>query len=218
MRRALGPRLARCAGRWYRAIFVDLGREATALSTALPHAAHVLDIGGGDGEHLNHLLRLRSDLQVTTLDPAATVGQWIESRFDARVLKLPSTDLGQYLSSGRPDPDVVLLADVMHHIAESARPAFLACIKSLLGRVPDLRIVVKDAQPGHWRTWLAYWSDRYVTGDANVSPISREALIRLFEGALGPLQYEETGLFQSDRPNYAIVFGRALFSRPSGLG
>jgi 16S rRNA G527 N7-methylase RsmG len=75
IRRLLGPRLARFAGRCYRAIFVDLAKEAAALSTAIPRDAQVLDVGGGDGEPLNHLLALRPDLRVTTIDPGAVIGQ-----------------------------------------------------------------------------------------------------------------------------------------------
>lgn len=210
VRRLLGPRLARRAGHWYRRVFVDLAKEASALEAVIPRGAHVLDVGGGDGEPLNYLLALRPDLHVTTLDPAAVIGEWVDARFRAKVTKLPGTSVGQYLSSGRPDPDVILLADVMHHIPEQARPAFVASLSVVLERVPALRIVIKDVQPGHWRTWLAYWADRYVTGDANVSPISRERLVQLLEGALGPLQYAETALFEIDRPNYAMVFGREL--------
>jgi len=63
----------------------------------------------------------------------------------------------------------VLLADVLHHIAESRRPALLRSIAQLLERVPRLRIVIKDVEPGTWRARLGYWSDRFVTGDRDVS-------------------------------------------------
>ena len=86
----LGMRLARRAGRWYRAIFVDLTREASAIATAIPRDAHVLDVGGGDGEPLNHLLALRPDLHITTLDPGPVVGQWIDACFNSRVTRLPN--------------------------------------------------------------------------------------------------------------------------------
>jgi hypothetical protein len=74
--------------------------------------------------------------------------------------------------------------------------------------VPQLRIIVKDVEPGSWRAQLGYWSDRYITGDLDVSPISREHLTRLFEEAFGPLRRENTNLFEADRPNYAIAFFR----------
>ncbi|MGB6603108.1 MAG: class I SAM-dependent methyltransferase [Steroidobacteraceae bacterium] len=208
IRRILGPRRARRLGRWHRAIFADLAKEAAALAAVIPHGAHLLDIGGGAGEPLNHLLALRPDLHVTTLDPAPNVGQWIDARFASRVARLPGTGLADYLVQTRDIPDALLMADVMHHIPEDARPAFLASIRKLLDRAPRLRIIVKDVEPGHWRALLGYWSDRYITGDRQVSPISRERLARLFAAEIGPLHREDTALFEVDRPNYALVFFR----------
>jgi 2-polyprenyl-3-methyl-5-hydroxy-6-metoxy-1,4-benzoquinol methylase len=208
VRRVLGPRLARRAGSWYRAIFVDLGKVAAAIAGVIPRGAHLLDIGGGDGQPLNHLLALRPDLRVTTLDPGPLVGQWIESRFAAQVTRLPGTGIAEYLAADRVDPDAVLIADVLHHIPETARASFLRSIDVLLKRVPQLRIIVKDVEPGSWRALLGFWADRYITGDRNVSLISRDRLERLLIEALGPLRREDTELFETDRPNYAIVFFR----------
>jgi hypothetical protein len=208
IRRLLGPRQARRAGRWYRGIFVDLSKEAAALASAIPRGAHLLDVGGGDGEPLNHLLALRADLRITTLDTGPVVGQWLESRFAAQVARLPGMSLEEYVAQRRPDPDVVLIADVLHHVPESSRPVFLHSVAVLLERVPALRIVVKDVEPGSWRALLGYWSDRYVTGDRQVSPISRERLARLLVDTLGPLRHEHTNLFDVDRPNYAVAFYR----------
>jgi hypothetical protein len=208
VRRLLGPRLARLAGGRYRAIFVDLAKVAAAIAGVIPRSAHLLDIGGGDGQPLNHLLALRPDLRVTTLDPGPLVGQWIEARFDAQVTRLPGTGIAEYLAAGRADPDAILIADVLHHIPETARANFLGSIRVLLERVPRLRIIVKDVEPGAWRALLGFWADRYITGDRNVSLISRDRLERLFDEALGPLRREDTDLFETDRPNYAIAFYR----------
>jgi hypothetical protein len=153
-------------------------------------------------------LSLRPDLRITTLDPGPVVGQWIEARFNSQVTRLPGTSLAAYLASGRADPDVILIADVMHHIPESVRAGFLGSVRILLEHAPKLRIVVKDVEPGHWRALIGYWSDRYITGDRSVSPISRERVASLLEEALGPLRREETNLFEEDRPNYAITFYR----------
>src|SRR5450755_192141 len=97
IRRLLGARLARRAGRLYRALYVDLAKEAAALATVIPRDSHLLDVGGGDGEPRNHLLALRPDIRITTLDPAPVVGQWIDARFDGHVTRLPGTSLADYL-------------------------------------------------------------------------------------------------------------------------
>jgi hypothetical protein len=186
-----------------------LTKVASEISKVIPPDAHVLDVGGGDGQPLNHLLALRPDLKITTIDPAPVVGEWIEGRFESQVTRLPCTSLAQFLSSGRADPDVILISDVLHHIPESAQAGFLDSVRVLLERVPRLRILVKDVEPGSWRSLLGFWSDRYITGDRNVSPISREHVARLLEEALGPLRREDTNLFRVDRPNYAIAFYRS---------
>ena len=131
IRRLLGSRLSRHAGRWYRSIFVDLTKVAAALATAIPRNAHLLDIGGGDGQPINHLLDLRPDLRITTIDPAPGAGQWVEGRFNSRVICLPGTNLADYLSNGRADPDAILISDVLHHIPEAARASFVGSIRVL---------------------------------------------------------------------------------------
>lgn len=208
MRRFLGARLARRAGEYYRGIYVDLGKVAAALAAVIPRDAHLLDVGGGDGQPLNHLLSLRPDLTITTLDPAPVVGQWIDPRYDRQVKRLPRTSLAEFAACPQAQPDIILIADVMHHIPKSARPKFLDSVGVLLDRVPSLRVIVKDVEPGHWRSLLGFWSDRYVTVDRNVSLISRDDVARLFEEALGPLHREDTDLFKNDLPNYAIVLYR----------
>jgi cyclopropane fatty-acyl-phospholipid synthase-like methyltransferase len=185
-----------------------LAKVASAVAAVIPRDAHLLDVGGGDGEPLNHLLAVRGDLRITTLDPSPLAGQWIEERFDRRVVRLPGTTLADYIAAERPDPDAILMSDVLHHIPEPARPAFLQSVGVLLERVPQLRIIVKDLEPGSWRARLAYWTDRYVTGDPNVSQISRARLVCLLEEVLGPLRHEHTNLFEVDKPNYALAFYR----------
>ena len=204
----LGPRLARRAGKYYRAMYVDLAKVSAALAVVIPRGAHLLDVGGGDGQPINHLLSVRPDLTITTLDPAPVVGQWIESRYVGQINRLPRTSLAEFAACPHAHADVILIADVMHHIPKSARHEFLDSVGVLLERVPGLLIIVKDVEPGHWRSRLSFWSDRYLTGDQNVSLISRDGVTRLFEQVLGPLHREDTDLFKIDGPNYAIVFRR----------
>jgi hypothetical protein len=208
IRRFLGPRLARRAGEYYRAIYVDLAKVAAALAAVIPRDAHVLDVGGGDGQPINHLLSVRPDLTITTLDPAPTVGQWIDARYDDQVKRLPRTSLAEFVTGPHANADVILIADVMHHIPKYARNKFLDSVSVLLDRAPSPLIIVKDVEPGNWRALLGLWSDRYLTGDRDVNLISRDSVRRLFEEELGPLNCKETDLFKIDGPNYAIVFRR----------
>lgn len=208
LRRLLGAGLSRRAGRYYRAIFVDLDEVARALASAIPPGARVLDVGGGDGVPLNHLLRIRDDIRVTTIDPAPEVGQWIETEFGGRVVRRARTTLAEFTAGADEPPDVLLMVDVVHHIPPSERVIVFDGIAGLLRRAPGMRVIIKDVEPGSLRARLGYWSDRFVTGDARVSPVSRDEIRALVRATLGPMRIEETGLFDADRPNYALVFHR----------
>lgn len=209
-RRLLGDRAFRVAGGLYRAMFVDLDGAVAAISAEIPAASHVLDVGGGDGEPLDRLLAMRPDIRVTTIDVAPAVGGWISPMHAARVTRVPGTTLAGYLASGAPAPDVLLLADVVHHIPPPVRVAFFEAVAGLMARQPRLRVIVKDVEPGHWRATLGYLSDRYVTGDRGVQPVSRAALVDLVARPCGPLSWRATPLFESDPPNYALVFERPI--------
>jgi 2-polyprenyl-3-methyl-5-hydroxy-6-metoxy-1,4-benzoquinol methylase len=204
----LGERGSRVAGRAYRALFVDLGKAADAIAAEIPPRAHVLDVGGGDGEPLNALLDRRDDIRVTTIDVAPAVGQWIEARHAHRVRRLPATRLQDFPGPGDQLPDVLLIADVAHHIPVAERDAFFAAVAGLLRQSPDLRIVFKDVEPGHARATLGYLSDRFVSGDRSVRLIGRDELVAAMRRAADGVRWKETSLFAQDRPNYALVFWR----------
>jgi hypothetical protein len=208
LRGLLGDRGSRLVGRAYRRLFVDLSKVAEILACEIPKGAHVLDIGGGDGEHLNHLLDVRPDLRVTTIDVAASVGTWIEARHAARVVCMPATDLRRYVALDCPAPDALLISDVVHHIPREQRAAFFAEIAGRLERWPGLRVIIKDVQPGHLRSTLGYLSDRFVTGDDNVSPVPREEIVEMMQHSNQTIHWTETPLFTRDSPNYALVFSR----------
>jgi hypothetical protein len=208
VRGLLGDRVSRVVGRAYRALFVDLSKVAEVVAREIPPGAHVLDIGGGDGEHLNGLLALRPDLRVTTIDVASSVGGWIEKRHGERVMRLPGTDLARYVAMDLPAPDALLVSDVVHHIPCDRRGAFFAEVAALLERWPGLRVIVKDVQPGYLKATLGYLSDRFVTGDRQVSPVSRDELVEMMQRSSSAIRWIETPLFDCDRPNYALVFSR----------
>lgn len=208
IRTILGAHGSRVAAHAYRALFVDIGKVIDTISRQIPNGAYVLDVGGGDGAIVNLLLAQRADIRVTTIDVAPIVGQWIDSVHQSRVVKLPATTLAQYVASNRPRPDVLLLTDVMHHIPVAERESFLASVAKLTRATPSTRIIVKDVEPGHWRADLGYLSDRYVTGDRSVSPVSRNELVAAMQRVGGAIHWTETELFAIDRPNYALVFWR----------
>jgi 2-polyprenyl-3-methyl-5-hydroxy-6-metoxy-1,4-benzoquinol methylase len=204
----MGPSLARQAGRLYRAVFVDLDEVGRVLASVIPRGASVLDVGGGDGAPLNHLLQLRDDILVTTIDPADQVGQWIDGKHAGRVVRRARTTLAEYAAGLDEPPDALLMLDVLHHIPPPERAGVFRVIANLLEAKPGMCVVIKDVEPGSPRALLGYYADRFVTGDANVRPVGRDEVRALVRETIGPLRVEETGLFDADAPNYALVFRR----------
>jgi 2-polyprenyl-3-methyl-5-hydroxy-6-metoxy-1,4-benzoquinol methylase len=194
----------RRVGRAYRSIFVNLDRVARTSAQFIPTGAFVLDIGGGDGEPLNHLLALRSDIRVAMIDLSPNIGGFIEDAFRSRVTVLPGTSIRTYIASGARQPDVVLISDVLHHVPLDDRDAFMSDLRDLAGAKPDATIIIKDVEPGGVRSTLGYLADRFISGDPGVSLISRRELeahlTAMFEGPT-----IHTPLYDLDPPNYALV-------------
>jgi hypothetical protein len=205
-RKVLGKRLFRVAGRIYRAVFVDLREVALACVKAIPEGAHVLDIGGGDGEPINHLLELRSDLRFTMVDLNPVVGSSIRAEHLAKVERLPGTSIREYLESGRPMPQAIMINDVLHHVPPPHRPTFFADLRELVERAKGAVVIIKDVEPGTFRANLSYWADKYISGDKTVSLVSRGDLTRTLHGLFGDVAIRETPLFAKDAPNYSVVF------------
>ncbi len=147
-RRFLGPRLARLVGEYYRAIFVDLALVAKELAGVIPRGAHLLDVGGGDGLPLNHLLSLRPTLVLR-------IGSRAHSRpVDQSLLRGSGESLDVYQSRGV--CSVVTSAsrhpincgcDAPHPRIRTSR--FSRFCAGPSRSVPGLRIIVKDVEPGY---------------------------------------------------------------------
>lgn len=191
-------------GRLYRSLFVDLTKLVAALPV-IPSQARILDVGGGDGEVVNELLARYPEAQVTMLDVSRTVGGALRPEFRDRVRVLPGMSVHAYAESNPERPDLVVITDVIHHIAPSERKGFFAELRDLIG-TSAVTIFIKDVEPGHLRARLSYLSDRFITGDRNVALISQMELRRLVLDAFPGYEVEETPLMQTDRPNYALVF------------
>ncbi len=192
--------------RYYRAIFVDLKKVAASVSNRIPAHSHVLDIGGGDGEPLNHILSLRPDIRVTMIDVTSSVGSAIRKEFVQRVTRWPGTSIRAFLDRSSIFPEAVLISDVVHHVPLKMREAFFRDIAELTRRSPSTVVIIKDVEPGTFRASLSYLADRYITGDRNVALISRMELKELIMKVWGSVVWSETDLFTRDRPNYAVAF------------
>jgi len=205
VRKVLGEKLFSVAGRYYRAIFVNLDEVAKAVDPYIPDHGLLLDIGGGDGEPLNHLLQIRPNLKITMIDLSPNIGGAIKDEFLNRVTRLPQTSIRDYINAKRPLPSAIMINDVIHHVPQEHRDEFFKDLKDLVQASENCNTIIKDIEPGAFRSTLSIWADVYISGDKNVKLISRDELKNGLISVFESVRFEETSLFTKDKPNYAIV-------------
>jgi 2-polyprenyl-3-methyl-5-hydroxy-6-metoxy-1,4-benzoquinol methylase len=195
-------------GCFYRSIFVDLGKVADAISPFIPHNAVVLDIGGGDGEPLNFLLSRRNDIKVKIIDQKQNIGKFITAEYLQRVELFPGMGIEEFFINTNQKINVIIISDVIHHIPSIERKAFFTELKtSLIDKYDSMTIIIKDIEPGYFRSFLSLFSDRYISGDKGVSLIDWRSLTKMMNDIFGgAIVIKQTALFTKDRPNYAIVY------------
>jgi 2-polyprenyl-6-hydroxyphenyl methylase/3-demethylubiquinone-9 3-methyltransferase len=202
-RRILGPYF-RPVGNLYRSIFVDISKVATAIASAIPDDAKCLDIGGGDGMIANTLLERRTDISITMIDLASSIGSFVDKKFSERITVLPETPVGEFAKqTGK--FDAVIMADVLHHIPAGTRAQFFADLRSQMANSDCALLIIKDIEPNSLRGLLSVLSDKYITGDRHVSLISSSELREIVNDCFGQENITKFDVELPDYPNYCAV-------------
>lgn len=184
---------ARAIHAWHAAVFAH-AHAVVACLPDLPRDASILALTADGGALLDLLLDRQPTLR--PLDPEAV--------------------LGGGAAADAPRPDVVLLADVLHHVAPGQREAYLARIRDRAA--PDALFIVKEFAPGGVRSRLGWLTDRAFSGDA-IRFLTPPELRRLAARALPGLAAFWTPLFEIEPPNYCLLFRKLRLDRVSaGLG
>jgi cyclopropane fatty-acyl-phospholipid synthase-like methyltransferase len=204
MRKLMPPKVERRMAAMYRAVFVDLEKVARLLAQHLPQDARLLDIGGGDGELVNHLLDSRTDVSVSMVDVAESVGKFITPANRLRVVLHPRTSIESHADGLRAHYDAALVSDVVHHLPVNYRADFIKSVYSAI--VSGGPMFIKDIEPGHPIASLSLFCDKYVSGDRGVELISMDKLRTLGAKQLPEHVSTEIGLYPIDRPNYMLKF------------
>lgn len=176
-RRLLGRRF-KPLGNAYRRIFVNLDTIARTFSDLLPQRSRILDIGGGDGALVERLLNLRPDLDVTMCDVAPSIGSFLSDKNRAKVRLLSATEFASVTGTF----DFVTISDVVHHVPVRQRNQFFAELAASCEQWGCTNLIMKDIEPGRFRSWLSVMADRYITGDRHVALISEAAFARMISG------------------------------------
>ena len=164
VRRMLGPIEAPISSA-YRSMFINVGELGKAID-AVPFGSRVLEVGVGDGMIASQIVERRPDASVLGIDLAQNPGSLFEGdRTRAEFRTISTSDL----LAEQPTPfDAIVIADVLHHVPPSLRTGLLDDVATLLS--DDGVLLVKETvvvkSPGYW---MGRFSDRWITGDRNVS-------------------------------------------------
>jgi hypothetical protein len=182
-------------------------RKVAQTIPVLPDGALLLDVGGGDGAILNPLLDLQPRLRITSVDIAPTIGQLVRPDLRERITFHPGKSVRQYIDEGGEAPTAVFISDVFHHVRPQLREDLIRDLLDVFGSEPPF-IMVKDLVPQGARSRLAFWADRNISGDREVSAISPAELTNLIRGVDPSLSVRATGLVNLDFPSYLLIFTR----------
>lgn len=184
----LGPVVRRLFGPYehglteaYRGFFIDLDEFASLMHAWVPGAQRILEVGCGEGAMTERITRTYPNASVMAIDITPQVG---------RLYRGPTSNVtfsqenAEDVAKREPAAfDLVILADVIHHVPESERGDLLRAIRRCL--VPGGSFIFKEwvrtRTPIHLLTWTI---ERYITGD-HVSYGSEREMASLAEEFFG---------------------------------
>jgi 2-polyprenyl-6-hydroxyphenyl methylase/3-demethylubiquinone-9 3-methyltransferase len=181
VRRALG-RFEPAAIRAYRGAFIDLAELAVTIASVVPDTRRVLEIGCGDGAMAAAQRRALPDAAILGVDPGvAEPGRMFDADRDG--VEFGKATSSELLADGAGRFDLVVLVDVLHHVADGQREQVLRDAAALTA--PGGVVAVKEwDRRGGVGTVVAYVADRYVSGDSTVRFMPRAELDGLVAGAM----------------------------------
>jgi len=203
IRRMFGP-YERGVSNAYRRIFVDLDDLARLMGRWVPQAHQILEVGCGEGAMTERLVRTYPAAAITAIDIAPTVGRLF--RGPASAVKFSQETVENIVHRTPASFDLVVLADVMHHVPIDARRSLICAINQAMALKGSL--IFKDwlvsASPIHW---LCNASDRYLTGD-DVSYLTIEGINALLTGTFARDAIRQIATVRPWRNNVVVLVRR----------
>lgn len=165
----LGPFVRRMFGPYehritelYRNFFVDLDEFADRLKIWVPEPARILEVGCGEGALTERLVGIYPDARITAVDISPRVGRLF--RGDTKRVSFLNQPIERLIRDRPKAFDLIVLCDVLHHVAVAVRRQFLASIGEAMA--PEAYLVLKDWEPSFTAIHLTWFlADRFVTGD-----------------------------------------------------
>lgn len=213
IRRLFGP-YERGVAEAYRRIFVDLDQFAELMCTWVPQAERVLEVGCGEGAMTERIARTYPTASVTAIDITPNLGRLF--RGPASNVKFCQETIADVAFRETASFDLVVLADVIHHVPADARVPLIRAIDQAM--TPNGSLLFKDwvvsATPIHW---LCAMSDRYLTGD-NVAFCTMGDINALVTGTFGSRSIRRIETVRPWHNNVAVLVRRSgpSFARDKG--
>jgi 2-polyprenyl-3-methyl-5-hydroxy-6-metoxy-1,4-benzoquinol methylase len=200
IRRLFGPYEHQVAEA-YRHIFVNLDDFARLIQRWVPQTQRVLEVGCGEGAMTERITKIYPAATVTAIDITPKVGRMFRgNRVNVTFLQESVESVAE---RGPASYDLVILADVIHHVPLGARRSLMRGIARAM--TSDGNFIFKD-----WLAtktpinWLCGASDRYLTGD-NVSYLTMSIIEELVSDAIGPNRICQTARVRPWDNNVAVL-------------
>lgn len=177
IRRLFGP-YERQITEAYRSIYVDIDSYVAGVRQWVPEATRILEVGCGEGAVSERLATAYPDAEIVGIDITPNVGR-LYGGPTGRVRFLQAT-VQDHAAASPGRYDLVVLADVLHHVPLALRRPLLDTIRSLIA--PGGHLAFKEwERTGTPIHWLGYASDRWITGDRIVYMSRDEIAWRIVE-------------------------------------
>jgi 2-polyprenyl-3-methyl-5-hydroxy-6-metoxy-1,4-benzoquinol methylase len=200
VRRLFGP-YEHTVAEAYRRIFVDLDQFAARMQAWVPRAGKILEVGCGEGAMTERLVHAYPNAFVTAIDITPKTGRLY--RGPAASVTFRQETVEQLAAREPAAFDLIVLADVIHHVPADFRCSLMQAIKQAMA--PDGSLVIKDwivsSSPIHL---LSLMSDRYLTGDDVAYP-TMAVLDTLITGVFGPGKIRQTNTVPPWRNNVMLL-------------
>ncbi|HEY7858785.1 MAG TPA: class I SAM-dependent methyltransferase [Candidatus Nanopelagicales bacterium] len=206
--RGLLGRYEPAAIRLYRGRFIDLDALAATIASVAPDSMRVLEIGCGDGAMMESLQRQLPATSMLGIDPGVpTPGRMFDG--DRTRVTFEESLTSDLIARGEPPFDLVLLVDVLHHVADVDRQTVLDDAATLTA--PGGTLIVKEWEAGKGLgNRLAFVADRYVSGDVTVRFMRRDEMQALVDNAVPGWQRTCEARIPPRRANLLLSYRRSV--------
>jgi 2-polyprenyl-6-hydroxyphenyl methylase/3-demethylubiquinone-9 3-methyltransferase len=180
IRAALGQ-LEKPVSEAYRRAFVDLDAFVDRIAAWVPRPCNVLEVGCGEGSLAERLTRRFPQASYLGIDVSPAAGRLYGGSGKAQFQVVTAQALER---EARGTFDLIIIADVLHHVPDAERDAVLAAVRGLCSE--DGTVIFKDwAWEGGLIDAACWGSDRYLTGDQNVRYMTQTELRERVGSAFG---------------------------------